>query len=124
MGNDNNKKDNSSSSSSPLLHPGTTLQILAIITGDIPLLKFCLESGFCNPNDQRFLMEDLNEHNHHQQQYFSSSNNTSNNNKNNTNDNTSGAIMPCSSSSSSAIITLRNGYSPFFVACLCEQIEC
>jgi hypothetical protein len=61
---------------------GCTFLLLAVITGDIELLKTCLELG-ANPNDVRFLTEP-------------------------------NALMSY----------VRHGYTPFFMACVCERIDC
>lgn len=61
---------------------GCTFLLLAVITGDLDLLKTCLSLG-ANPNDVRFLME--------------------------TN------ALPS---------YVRHGFTPFFLAAICERIEC
>lgn len=61
---------------------GCTFLLLAVITGDLALLKTCLELG-ANPNDVRFLTEPN--------------------------------ALPS---------YVRHGFTPFFMACICERIDC
>jgi hypothetical protein len=61
---------------------GCTFLLLAVITGDVELLKTCLDLG-ANPNDVRFLTEP-------------------------------NALQSY----------VRHGFTPFFVACICERLEC
>jgi hypothetical protein len=61
---------------------GCTFLLLAVITGDMELLKTCLDLG-ANPNDVRFLTES-----NALQAYF------------------------------------RHGFTPFFMACICERVDC
>lgn len=61
---------------------GCTFLLLAVITGDVELLRTCLDLG-ANPNDVRFLTEQ------NALQHY-----------------------------------VRHGFTPFFMACICERIEC